>query len=270
MTLGLIFILIFFGSSFTSCVTTPEPSTALNRQFNLEIESRSKTDAQLYLIGNKDAPHKVIEYIDYECPFCRLYYPKLKSLINTYKTEVSLEIRHFPLSSRCNEYISRDFHPGSCELAGHGHCAAKKNLFSKHLDFVFTSFSYDVVQASKNWLLNNGYKKAELEDCLKNNTTQTHIAKDIKSAGKYDLDFTPAIFIDGRIFRAELNEHNFEVYLRAARGEEVSIADLDDKNKNSYSGCQPSFDDAKPDAEDLRDMTRLGDCDSEETNRLIK
>ncbi|HED12745.1 MAG TPA: disulfide bond formation protein DsbA [Gammaproteobacteria bacterium] len=51
-----------------------------------------------HLLGNKDAVISVVEYSDFECPFCKRFHPTMKQLIANNKGKVNWVYRNFPLS----------------------------------------------------------------------------------------------------------------------------------------------------------------------------
>ncbi len=50
-----------------------------------------------HLLGNADAPVKLVEYSDTECPFCKSFHNTIKQVLNSYPSQVALVYRHFPI-----------------------------------------------------------------------------------------------------------------------------------------------------------------------------
>jgi hypothetical protein len=73
----------------------PKPDTSL-KQNQREISDVTSTD---HILGNPNAPIKIVEYSDTSCPFCKMFHPIMKQIIDIYGPtgKVAWIYRHFPL-----------------------------------------------------------------------------------------------------------------------------------------------------------------------------
>lgn len=99
-----------------------EDSASLNTEVPSWIEELDQSDGKT--LGDPDAPVKVVEYMDIECPFCKRFsrtvFPKLvRDYVKTGK--VYYEIKHFPLPERV--------HPNAMSGAIAAQCAANQDRF---------------------------------------------------------------------------------------------------------------------------------------------
>lgn len=88
-----------------------------------------KTD---HTIGSTDAKLAIVEYTDYQCPFCHAVHPTIAQLMKDYDGKVVWVLRHFPLS----------FHPNAHILAVGAECANEiggADGFWKYTDAAMTS-----------------------------------------------------------------------------------------------------------------------------------
>lgn len=71
------------------------------------------------VLGNPDAPHIVVEMMDYTCRHCRELHPHLEAAVERYGYELGVAIYNVPLSKKCNPQVKKDY-PGkknACEYA---------------------------------------------------------------------------------------------------------------------------------------------------------
>ncbi len=86
-----------------------------------------------YIKGNKDAKIKIVEYTDFECPYCNKSFPTIEALLAKYGNQVSLEYRSFPLS----------FHADAQKAAEAALCAGEQGKFWEMHDKMFTVMGQD-------------------------------------------------------------------------------------------------------------------------------
>ncbi len=85
-------------------------------------------DANNPIIGPDDAPITIIEYSDFECPFCKRGYDTLKQVMARYPSQVKVVYKHFPLES---------IHPNARAAARASHAAFKQGKFKEFHDALF-------------------------------------------------------------------------------------------------------------------------------------
>ena len=80
-----------------------------------------------YIKGSKDAKIKIIEYTDFECPYCNRAFPTIEALLTKYGNNISLEYRSFPLP----------FHSSAQKAAEAAICAGDQGKFWEMHDKMF-------------------------------------------------------------------------------------------------------------------------------------
>lgn len=97
-----------------------------------EFASLPAVSTDDHLRGNKDARLVLIEYSDYECPFCQQFHPSMTQLMSEYGDKIGWVYRHYPLS----------FHPSAQKAAEASECVAKltdDETFWEYSDALFTN-----------------------------------------------------------------------------------------------------------------------------------
>ena len=90
--------------------------------------------------GSKDAPVTILEFSDFQCPFCGKFYKEtLSQLEDTYvKTgKVKLYFRNYPLDTTCNPSMSQQLHPFACKAAEAAACADAQGKFWEYHNTLF-------------------------------------------------------------------------------------------------------------------------------------
>ena len=140
--------------------------------------------------GEADAPVTIIEFSDYECPFCaRFYTQTLPSLeqqyINTGK--VKFVYRDFPLS----------FHQNAQKAAEAAECAGDQGEYWGMHDKIFENQQSLSVANFKQWASDLGLNSEEFDSCLDSSRFASEVNADFSEGQSYGVTGTPAFFING-------------------------------------------------------------------------
>lgn len=81
-----------------------------------------------FVKGNKDAKIKIMEYTDFECPYCNRAFPTIEALLTKYGNDINLEYRSFPLG----------FHADAQKAAEAALCAGDQGKLWEMHDKMFT------------------------------------------------------------------------------------------------------------------------------------
>ena len=145
--------------------------------------------------GNKQAPITVVEFSDFQCPYCAKASTNMKNLIKQHKGKVRVVYKHFPLS----------FHPFARPAAEHFEAIAlisHKKAEAFH-DSIFDNFSnYGRIKSKKEITkkLNALVKKLNLNpaDVNKNlKDAKKIVDKDLKEAEVLGVGGTPSFYVNG-------------------------------------------------------------------------
>ena len=139
------------------------------------------------LQGSDKAPVTVVEFSDFQCPYCRRVQPTLAALADQYGDEVRWGFKDLPLT---------DIHPEAMRAAQVGRCADEQGkfweyrskLFEKEL---FTDSTYTEIANELN------LKPDALLGCANSSRHQTAVVRDMQEARSLGITGTPAILING-------------------------------------------------------------------------
>ncbi len=92
-----------------------------------EAPARVSLKSGGYIQGNKNAKIKLVEFSDFECPFCTRAFPTIEAILKKYGDKISLEYRHNPLT----------FHPNAQKAAEASECAGEQGKFWEMHDAIF-------------------------------------------------------------------------------------------------------------------------------------
>lgn len=142
------------------------------------------------VLGDQNAPVTIIEFSDFECPFCKRFFsntlPQLtREYIDTGK--VKLVYRDFPLS----------FHPNAQKAAEAGECADDQGKFWEMHDKIFENQQAIGIADLKSYAASLGLDTSEFNSCLDSGKHVKEIQKDISDGSKYGASGTPTFFING-------------------------------------------------------------------------
>lgn len=141
--------------------------------------------------GPEDAPITIVEYSDFQCPFCKRGAAVVDEVLKVYKGKVKLVFKNYPLP----------FHHHAFKAAEAGLCAHEQNpqMFWLLHDWMFahqqTLDLASVVVAAEEL----GLKRDEFEECLDSDRFAAQVTADIKDAQKHGVSSTPTFFINGKL-----------------------------------------------------------------------
>jgi protein-disulfide isomerase len=152
--------------------------------------------------GKPDAPITIVEFGDFQCPYCREAEASLQTVIDKYPNDVRLVFRHMPLA---------DLHPNAVEAARAAICADRQGKFWQMHDAMFkdqTALSADALKTTASHL---GLDSQRFSTCLDNAAdTSRVLGADAKAALDLGINSTPYFFIDGRPLRGTAPPEQFE------------------------------------------------------------
>lgn len=139
-------------------------------------------------LGPENAPITIVEFSDFNCPFCQRVNPTLKALRERYPDEVRIVFRHYPLDR---------LHPRARSIAEASVCAAEQDLFWDFHDRVFadgTAMADDALRATAEA---SGLDLTAFDTCVADGRAQVVVERDLSDGAAAGVTGTPAFFVNG-------------------------------------------------------------------------
>jgi protein-disulfide isomerase len=163
--------------------------------------------------GAADAPVTVVEFSDFECPFCKQTHATLKQLLERYPGKVRLAYRDFPLDS---------IHPQARRAAEAARCAQDQGKFWEYHDVLFTQSPQLAPEDLRRYAGQVGLDVAKFESCLGAGVHKAAVQRDLDEGNRLGITGTPAFFINGRSLTGA---QPLEAFARMIEQELASIAE---------------------------------------------
>ncbi len=144
-------------------------------------------------LGPTSAPVQLVEFADFECPYCIKVHPELVKLKAEFGDRISLVYKNFPLP----------MHAHAQKAAEAARCAGAQNKFWEYHDKLFTSTQIDVPQL-KTLASDLGLDMTKFNHCLESGQEAAAVQKDATEAHKIGLSATPSFFLNGHFFMGAL------------------------------------------------------------------
>jgi protein-disulfide isomerase len=157
------------------------------------------------LRGNPKAPVIIVEFSDFQCPYCRKAQPILKDLLAKYEGRVSVAYRDFPL---------REIHPQAQLAAEASRCASEQGKFWEYHDLLFANPDkldrQGLLEHSRSLKLD----EKQFDSCLASGKYKAKIDEDIQEGSQAGVSGTPGFFINGVPVSGAQPEATFERFIK--------------------------------------------------------
>ncbi len=222
-TIALVFVLNFlmsgksFGALAQGSNTAPAQNpTVADAGADIPAELPPANDVRPvdasrdHIWGNADAKVTLIEYSDFECPFCGRHYSTMKQLKEAYPNDIRVVFRHFPLS----------FHAEAQKAAEASECAADQGKFWEMYDIIFEANLAGDMSVSK-WksaASDLGLDTEKFNNCLDSGEKAARVAEDLNEGSGAGVEGTPATFVNGQVVSGALPFDSFKQIIDAELG----------------------------------------------------
>jgi len=158
------------------------------------------------LRGNPKAPVVIVEFSDFQCPYCRSVQPTLKNLLAKYEGRVSLSYRDLPL---------RDIHPQAQMAAEASRCAGEQGKFWEYHDLLFENPNKLNREGLVEQVRSLKLDEKQFDSCLSSGKYKAQVEQDRQLGLRAGLTGTPGFFINGNMLSGNLPQDSFEKVIQS-------------------------------------------------------
>ena len=140
--------------------------------------------------GDANAPITIVEFSDFECPFCARFYSQTYKQLETEYIDtgkVKLVFRDFPLG----------FHQNAQKASEAAECADDQGKFWEMHDAIFENQQSLSISSLKQWAGQIGLDTGEFNSCLDSGKHSEEVQSDFREGATYGVSGTPSFFING-------------------------------------------------------------------------
>ncbi|MBV9671171.1 MAG: thioredoxin domain-containing protein [Acidobacteriales bacterium] len=167
---------------------TPQPAKVLSDPIKIPVAGAPVT-------GPEKASITIVEFSDFQCPYCAQAFPQIAAVLKTYPTEVRLIFKEFPL----------EIHPQADLAAAAAVAAQKQGKFWQLHDAMFASRG----DLSRKHILalakQNGLDVKQFEDDLDSSSVRETVVRDVQDGDAAGVEGTPTIFINGQKYNGAID-----------------------------------------------------------------
>ena len=155
--------------------------------------------------GNEDAKVTVVEFTDYQCPFCKRHFDTvLTPLLTKHGKNIRYVVRNFPIPS---------LHPLAQKASEAAECALEQDKFWEYHDYVFEHQDKITVPDLKKHARAVKLDGAAFDSCLDDAKKASVVKKDVDDGTSYGVTGTPTFFINGEIVKGAIALTAFDPYI---------------------------------------------------------
>jgi protein-disulfide isomerase len=159
--------------------------------------------------GPKNAPVSIVEFSDFQCPYCAGVQETLEKVLKTFPKDVKIVFKQYPLN--IHQYARQ---AALAALAAHS-----QGKFWEMHDKLFQNFSAINEENIKKWAKEIGLSMTDFEKTMQSGKYEGVLQKDMADGAAAKVVGTPSIFINGK----RIHDRNFEAFKKAIQEELAAL-----------------------------------------------
>jgi protein-disulfide isomerase len=189
-------VLVACALTVTALVVRRELFAPAPAEAAVAVESRTVADWRAYAAGDRVGPSAakvtIVEFADFECPFCRAMAPRVREVLRTHPDQVALVYRQYPLA----------YHAHAADAAKASVCAGRQGRFAAMHDLLYArADSLGGVEWPRLAAQAGVTDLGAFGACLRDPATQARIDADVRAATRLGVQGTPTFLVNDRLMR---------------------------------------------------------------------
>ena len=144
----------------------------------------------------------IVEFGDFQCPYCRDSQAVIKQVMNKFESEVKLVFKHFPL----------DIHSQAEAAARAAFCAGEQNRFWNYHDALFLAADLSP-KALNEIAMTLQLDAVKFRECLDSDLARAAVLADRKDAVRFGITSTPTFIVNGKLVRGAIDFGTFKTLI---------------------------------------------------------
>jgi protein-disulfide isomerase len=153
--------------------------------------------------GNAAAPITIVEFSDYQCPFCARVTPTLARVRETYGDKVKIIYKDYPLPN----------HPQAQKAAEAARCAGEQKKYWEMHDAMFANQQALQVPGLKQTARAIGLDGGAFDQCLDSGKWEATVRESAELGDRMGVNSTPTLYVNGRPVVGAMPFENFKAII---------------------------------------------------------
>ena len=191
----------------------PSLERRLQASFTRVVANARVTDADLKLLasssaptfGTPDAKLTIVEFIDFDCPFCRATFVPFRALMEKYKDHLFVVMRDFPIE---------EIHPRAFPAALAARCAQEQGAYWSYHDKLYVAQERHEDEDFYRSAREMGLNETRFTACYQNKKYAAHVQQDLQDGLQVGVQGTPTFFFNGIKMQGALDQQTLEFLIQ--------------------------------------------------------
>ena len=178
-----------------------------------KIDMRSLGIEKSPSIGPKEAKVMIVEFSNFNCPYCAASWPQVKKLMEKYPKNIKYVFKHFPLQPQGKTFELSEMGAAAQELSDEAFWAVHDFLFSTDGQALVKGEMAPLKQKIEQILKEKGYELKTFKNFLGSGMAKARVNEDLALGNKLRITATPTKIVNGDIIIGSAPDTVLEQYL---------------------------------------------------------